>query len=173
METGSLGFYDPDFFTVGGGIPLLYAELKEAGLEPEWPSAVMTQKNGSMPKWVFLDRHAGVTMVGDQIVPPNEAELLPYEGYEPCPWKGFKYQKSAIICLAFEEGKSEIIVPCAFVEALGHAVVLGRDFVLYNAVWLEFDGWCSTRVHIIGRSLHCELVEKAYLRGKNYTRNTP
>jgi len=114
-------------------------------------------------------------MVGDQVISQDQTDLLQHEYTEPCRWKGrgegFTYRRSGIITLAFGEGEDEISVKCAFVNALGPTVVLGRDFVMDHAVWLEFDGWRPVRAHIRGKSLHCEPVQKAYLPAKNFPRN--
>jgi len=165
---GWSGFRDPAFFTVGGGIPLLHLPLRRAGLVPEWPAAIRAQVFGYGPRWIYVDRHAGVSVIGPKAVPkPRKFHEGQLSGWEPCPWKGeqrgFTYNKSVTVPLVLDRGHLRFDVWCAYVEALGPTVVLGRDFCLLHAVWAEFDA--SNRpvlLHVDGRPIPCEPVERAY-----------
>jgi len=121
-------------------------------------------------RWAFLDRHAGVSLVGDQIVPPSRASVIHGEFYEPCPWKGrgtgFTYRKTATVTFALGEGEPEYSVLCAFVEALGLILVLGRDFAVEHAVWVERRNGRAFRMHFRGLPYYCEPVKMANLSAK-------
>ena len=127
-------------------------------------------KGEKKTRWAFLDQHAGVSLVGDQIVPLSRASVIRGEFYEPCPWKGrgkgFTYRKTATVTFALGEGEPEFFLLCAFVEALGPILVLGRDFVAEYAVWVERRNGRAFRMHFCGLPYYCEPVKMAYLSAK-------
>ena len=169
FPVGWLGHEDPAFFTHGGGIPSLHLELMDAGLFPEWPSAIRAVVNGFGPRWIYLDRHSGVSLAGPLALGRT---LRPWSegcrGWEAVPWKGeserYTYSRSVTLPIVFL-GDTELRfrVWCAFIDSFGPTVVLGRDFVLAHAVWVEFDGQgCPFRVHIRGHTFPCEPAERAW-----------
>jgi len=169
FPVGWLGYRDTEFFTRGGGMPSLHLELRDSGWVPEWPSAIQAKVNGFGPRWVYLDRHSGVSLagplaLGKSLQPRDEG----FRGWECVPWKGerrgYTYQQSVTIPITFFGNPDlNLRVWCAFINSFGPTVILGRDFVLAHAVWVEFDGVGRPfRVHIRGQAFPCEPAERAW-----------
>ena len=168
FPVGWLGYQDPAFFTRGGGIPLLHLELWDRGLRPEWPSAIRAVVNEFGPRWIYIDRHSGVSMagplaLGGSVRPVREGR----SGWEPVLWKGesrgYDYDESVTLSIALSGNPDlKLCVWCAFVNSFGPTVVLSRDFVLAHGVWIEFDhAGRSLTVYIRGQAFPCEPAERA------------